>query len=199
MKITSIKTQVKKSGWYSIFVDDKYSFSLSEISLVDSKLAVNQEIDNSTITKLKKLSGEDKFYYRALHYLSIRGRSEWEMTQYLKRRQASDQEIDKILKRLRQLGLLDDLKFARSWVESRNLIRPRSNIRLRQELRQKRIEESIVDKILEELKVDDSQILERIVIQKRRQAKYKDNQKLMQYLARQGFRYDDIKSAVSKD
>ncbi|HUD05822.1 MAG TPA: RecX family transcriptional regulator [Candidatus Saccharimonadales bacterium] len=199
MKITSIKTQVKKAAWYSIFVDDKYSFSLSEISLVESKLAVGQEINSSTIGRLKELSGEDKAYNRSLHYLSIRARSEWEMAQYLKRKQVADQAVAKILRRLRRVDLLDDLKFARSWVETRNAIKPRSIVRLRQELRQKHIEESITDKVLADLKVDDGQVIEQIIIQKRRQSKYQDNQKLMQYLARQGFRYNDIKTAVMKD
>jgi SOS response regulatory protein OraA/RecX len=35
-----------------------------------------------------------------------------------------------------------------------------------------------------------------VIERKRRQTKYQDDTKLMQYLARQGFGYDDIKSAL---
>lgn len=121
------------------------------------------------------------------------------MTQYLTRRQVAEPMIVKILDRLKQLDLLNDIKFARSWVETRNAIRPRSNVRLRQELRQKRIDADAIDKTLADLEVNDSEIIKQIVAQKRRQAKYRDNQKLMQYLSRQGFRYDDIKTAVLED
>ena len=44
MKITSIKQQVKRADRYSIYVDDKYSFSLSEQELLSIKIKVGQEV-----------------------------------------------------------------------------------------------------------------------------------------------------------
>jgi hypothetical protein len=44
MKITAIKQQVKRQGRYSIFVDDKYAFSLSENALLDQKITIGLEI-----------------------------------------------------------------------------------------------------------------------------------------------------------
>ncbi len=44
MKITSIKQQVKRADAYSIFLDGKYSFSLSGSELLKSGLAPNQDV-----------------------------------------------------------------------------------------------------------------------------------------------------------
>lgn len=38
-----------------------------------------------------------------------------------------------------------------------------------------------------------------MITRKRRQIKYQDNDKLMQYLARQGYGYGDIKTALQTD
>ena len=46
MKITTIKQQVKNPERASIFVDGKYSFSLSLNELVAEKLKIGQEIDD---------------------------------------------------------------------------------------------------------------------------------------------------------
>jgi len=50
--------------------------------------------------------------------------------------------------------------------------------------------------VLEEDETDERQVLRELIERKRRQAKYQDNIKLMQYLSRQGFSYGDIKSAL---
>jgi SOS response regulatory protein OraA/RecX len=42
----------------------------------------------------------------------------------------------------------------------------------------------------------EEQALQELITKKRRQLRYQDSQKLMQYLARQGFGYEDIKSAL---
>ena len=53
--------------------------------------------------------------------------------------------------------------------------------------------------VLAEDKVDEFEVLKAEVEKKRRQPKYQDDLKLMQYLARQGYTYDDIKRALADD
>ena len=58
--------------------------------------------------------------------------------------------VEETLGRLNQVGLLDDLAFARYWVENRFQFRPRGLIALRQELRQKSVDEAIIEEVLPE-------------------------------------------------
>lgn len=198
MKITKITQQVKRTDRYSIFVDEKYAFSLSESALLESKLASGQELTREQVGEYKKLSADDKLYNQALRYAAMRPRSTWEMDQYLKRKNATSPLSQSILNKLSNIGLLSDEMFARAWVANRRLLKPISLRRLTQELRAKRVPDEIIEQVLQEDDTDELSTLRELVMRKRKQVKYQDNLKLMQYLARQGFSYDDIKQVLSE-
>lgn len=198
MKITAIKQQVKRADRYSIFIDGKYGFSLSDTALLDSKLAVNQAISEKQLKELKRLSGEDKLYNQTLRYVALRPRSRWEIEIYLERKKAPPPLVKKILNKLRNLGMLDDKKFANAFVSDRRLLRPTARRKLVQQLRQKHVEDEIIQAAVGNEAEDEQAALKAVIERKRRQAKYQDDLKLMQYLARQGFNYGDIKSALQE-
>jgi len=199
MKITSIKQQAKRVGRYSIFVDEKYAFSLSESALLESKLASGQELTRQQVREYQKLSSEDKLYNRALRYIAMRPRSRWEMEFYLQRKDASPPLIEQILNKLSDIGLIDDEKFAQAFVNDRRLLRPTSRRKMMLELRKKRVSSEAIEAALGSDTAPETTALKEVIERKLRQSKYRDDElKLMQYLARQGFRYDDIKTALAK-
>lgn len=197
MKITEIKAQVRRTGRFSVFVDGKYSFSLSESGLLEQKLFVGQELDAAEVKRLKQTSVDDKIYGNALHYVAMRQRSEWEIRNYLHRKQASPALADLLLNKLSKNGFINDVKFAQAWVENRRLLRPTSKRKLQQELRAKRVSDEAISQALTEHEIDERQALREVIAKKR--ARYPDNLKLMQYLARQGFGYDDIKAVLQDE
>jgi len=194
MKITAIKQQLKRRDRYSVFVDGVYVCSLSEGGLIESQLASGQELDDAEFVKLKKMAGVDKAYGSALRYVAMRPRSEWELQDYFSRKQVNEVAADQIIERLRGLDLLNDTTFARSWVESRRLLKPTSKRRLKLELQQKHVGEDIIRQVLEGDGTDERAQLQQLIAKKR--SRYPDEQKLVQYLARQGFSYDDIKAVL---
>lgn len=196
MKITAIKQQVKRTDRYSIFVDGKYGFSLSDTALLDSKLVNGQELTAAQIKRFKQVSEDDKLYNNALAYATLRPRSSWEMEQYLRRKKCSPALEKKTLDKLNAIGLIDDDSFARSWVANRRLLKPISKRKLLQELRAKRVPDDAVKRALDEDEADERAILTELITRKRKQTRYRDDQKLMQYLAGQGFNYGDIKAAL---
>lgn len=199
MKITGIKQQVKRADRYSVFVEGNYAFSLSESALLESKLASGQELSGQQVKEFKKLSAEDKLYNQTLSYVAMRPRSRWEIEFYLERKQASPTLAESILNKLNVIGLIDDEKLAKAYVNDRRLLRPASRRKMMAELRKKRIADDIIQKVLGSEEVSDSSALAEIVAIKRKQTKYQGNLKLMQYLARQGFNYDDIKAALKSE
>src|ERR1700689_4287561 len=100
MQITSIKSQVKRSGRYSIFVDGKYAFSLSDTALLASKLVTGQELTEAELGEYKQTSIDDKLYNNTLGYLALRPRTVWEVETYLQRKDASPALIKTILNKL---------------------------------------------------------------------------------------------------
>jgi regulatory protein len=200
VKITAIKQQVKRSDRYSVFVDEKYAFSLSESGLIESRLASGQELDTPRLAELKKAAGIDKAYGNALRYVAMRPHSEWELAMYFKRKAVDDDVAKLVSGRLRDVGLLDDLAFARAWVANRRLLKATSKRKLVAELKQKQVAESIISQVLAEDETDERQTLRDLVERKRQQARYRaEPLKLMQYLARQGYQYDDIKAVLGED
>ena len=199
MKITKIVQQEKQKDRYSVFVDGKYSFSLSEGALLDSGLARGQELEPAQVKDYKQLSADDKVYGQALRYAALRLRSAWEMEQYLRRKQASPLLCQQVLNKLSTIGLLNDEAFARAWVANRRLLRPTSTRKLQQELRAKHVSDELVGAILAEVGTGERATLRAVIAKKRHLPKFRsDPLKLMQYLARQGFNYDDIKTALNQ-
>jgi len=199
MKITAITQQEKLKSRYSIYVDGKYAFSLSDTALLDSKLVVGQELTKDEVGKFKELSKEDKLYGQILRYTALRLRSRWELEVYMQRKDIPLPLQQQLLNKLSNLGILDDYKFAESWVRNRRLLKSSSRRRLSLELRQKHIPDEIIQQVLAEDETDEQAMLRELIARKRKQVKYQDDTKLMQYLARQGFSYNDIKFVLNEE
>jgi regulatory protein len=198
VKITAIKQQVKRADRYSIYVDSKYSFSLGESELLNTGLKIGQEFTEAELVELKNKAVLDKAYDRALNLIMRRARSEWEMRDYLKRKEYDPDQIEATISRLRERGYIDDADFARRWVENRRLLKATSKRRLMQELRQKRVADDIIEEVLNADETDEREVLRQLIDRKRKQTKYQDDLKLTQYLVRQGFDYGIIKEAVNE-
>ena len=91
----------------------------------------------------------------AARFLETRSRSVAEVRRRLTTAGYRSDLIDGAITRLSELGMLDDEAFARLWVESRDRARPRGERALRDELRLKGIDRSIVDLVLDERRATD--------------------------------------------
>lgn len=199
----------------NVMVDGKYRFSLDVFQVADLGIRVNKDYTDEELTELETESQFGKLYARALEYCLMRPHSAKEVRDYLYRKtrtvklrsKKTGELYDKpgvstfittrVFDRLLEKGYIDDEKFARYWIENRNLTKGASSRKLTSELRSKGVEQMIISKFLSESdRSDDDEIMK--IINKKR-SRYPDEQKLIQYLARQGFGYDDIKTALSED
>lgn len=197
MQITNITEQQRRKGRYSIYVDGKYAFSFSADALLAERLVPGQEVSESQLKTYKKLSADDKAYGLALAYVARRMRSRWELEDYFRRKGYDSELAEQLLEKLARLGLVQDREFAEAWVRNRRALKPVSRRRLLQELRQKHVAAEVIDEVLAEDDTTDLQTLRELIARKRKQTRYQNTTALMQYLARQGFGYDDIKHALA--
>jgi regulatory protein len=197
VKITKIIPAVKTAGRYNVFVDDKYSFSLDETQLVKIGLKKGDEISEERLAELKGESDFGKNYIRAVDLVSRRLRSEREIRDYAWRKQWSKENIEKVVERLHERGYLNDEKFAESVVRSRANLRNYSNRKMELELMKKGINREIIAKVMADSEdFNEDQALKNLVAKKRKN--YDSQQKLIAYLARQGFSYDKIKAELAE-
>lgn len=200
MIITAIKAQVKRPERISIFVDGAYSFSLSQTQLFDEKLRVGLEIDKERLADLQRVSDFGKAYERVLNYIMIRPRSTREVQDYCRRKQIDPADCQRIINKLAKFGYINDKQFAKAWVESRRLTKAMSERALKMELKRKGITDAIISEVLTPESYSNDEALRKLIEKKQKLSRYKaDPQKLMQYLARQGFGYDDIKTAMAEN
>ena len=198
MKVTDIKQQVKNKSRYSIYLDGKFTFGLSELGLINSGIKVGQDINKKQLEEYKQEVDIDKLYNNALALITRRPRSEWEIESYLKRKTKDADIVGEILSRLIKSNFIDDEDFAKRWVESRRLLKQTSKRKLSIELKQKRVSENIINQVLADDETSEKEVLKELIEKKRTQTRYKDDIKLMQYLTRQGFNYGDIKDVLSE-
>lgn len=181
-----------------MYVDEKYSFSLNINQMLDQKLHVGLEVTEAQLEDLKRTSEFGKAYERALMYVMLRPRSRREVQDYGRRKKWTPEDTQAIIEKLVLKRYLDDRSFARSWVESRALGKKTSRRKLTMELKQKGVSDDIINGILEDSSFNEGDALQQLITKKRKLARYAgDDQKLMRYLAGQGFSFDDIKAALN--
>lgn len=221
-KITDISQATKNPNRVNVSVDGRYRFSLDVFQLVDLDIKVGNEYSDEDLNKFEAESQFGKLYARTLEYCLLRPHSAKEIKDYLWRKTRTVKKLkkptermkangtyeskvveiagvapeitDRVFERLVDKGYIDDKIFARYWLENRNQTKGSSRRKLANELRVKGVESGIIEEALQQTDRNDQIELQKIINKKR--SKYPDEQKFMQYLARQGFRYDDIKTAL---
>ena len=195
--ITALKLQRRKKNRVNVFIDDQYRLGVQRT--IASGLKVGQELSETDIEQLKNKDEEQRAYERSLRYLSRRPHSEKEIANKLSRNRIEIHVQDRVLKRLREASLVDDVEFARVWVENRQIFRPRSGRMLRSELRGKGVSKEAIETALEGF--DEAEAA--LTVARKACKRYGDlseeasNRRLRQFLARRGFSYELISSTLS--
>jgi len=208
MIITAITAQVRDNNRVNISVDGKYRFSLNIFQLGETGIRVGKEYEAAELEALEQESQFGKLYSRALEYCLMRPHSAKEVRDYLYRKTrptltktgeirpgVSSEITGRVFDRLVEKTYIDDSKFTRYWIDNRSLKKGVSQRKMIAELRSKGVNQSIIDEQLQSSDRTDSEEIQKIIAKKR--ARYPDDQKLIAYLARQGFSYDDIKGALA--
>jgi regulatory protein len=90
-----------------------------------------------------------------LRSTKIRPQTEAELRAKLRAREQPDDVIDDAIARATALGAIDDVAFAKAWVNDRALGRGYSALRVREELRRRAVAEPVIDTALEVLRTRD--------------------------------------------
>lgn len=199
MLITAIRQQIKNPERVSIHVDGNYSFSLSLDELLEQKIKNGDQLDESRITQLKKISQDGKLRARALEWILNRPRSVREFRDYLRRKKVEDELSANLVTQFLQKGYLNEERYAK-WLVELRATSGKSNRAISAELASKGIERELISEVLDSDVSDESERIKQVIAKKSKLARYQnDRQKFMQYLARQGFSYDLIKSTLEAD
>ena len=205
LKITDIKQGVKNENRVNVFVNSKYAFSLDISQVVDFHIKIGLEVTEAQLEEYKRASEFGKLYQRTLEWVLTRPHSTQETKDYLYRKtrtisQKTQSPVSNlteishdIIERLTMKGYLNDEKFAKYYVENRFVKKGISKKRLKLELMKKGVDRTIIDEVLSENSRNDEEEIKKIILKKR--ARY-DDEKLVNYLVRQGFDFELARNLV---
>jgi len=199
MRITAIEHQPQKRR-YQVWVDHVLVVGLSTDIFALAKLREGQEITLERVQALEEAEARHSAMAAAMRLLAYRPRSEKEMRQALDRRGVQPDLLAETMARLRELRLLDDGDFARSYVDQRDRTSPRSRRLLRAELRSRGVAAQAAGEPLAE--VDEADAAYRAAGKRARSLRelaFGDFQRrLGDFLLRRGFGYETSRETVRR-
>lgn len=136
--------------------------------------------------------------------LRQRPRSEHEVRIRLKQKGYEESVIEEVIADFRRVGELDDMKFARIWMESRMRMNPVGDVVLKYELREKGVSDPIIEATLAEKakEYDEYEVAFNMAKEKFERFKKLDKRKAMKriydFLVRRGFTYDNVRRVVEE-
>lgn len=210
MKITSVEPQKKNPHRFNIFLDGQFAFGADEDLVVDRRLITGKEISKEDFEQLLQGAEIGKLMERMYGLLGRRQRSEKEIRDYLRqlsfKRKLKDQGeisspiVQALIEKLKKKGLLNDLEFAKAWVDSRSKKKGLRAIKM--ELIKKGISREIIEEVLEVSEGSQEETAGKLLEKKMRVwknlPKMEFKQKAIQFLMRRGFNYETSKQVIEK-
>lgn len=198
-RITAIAVQKRNPQKINVHVNGSFSFSVNRV--VGAWLSVGQLISDQKMTELKKADDVESAFQSAAHYISYRNRSEVEVRQNLKTKNFNEPIINKVILKLKESGLVDDMDFARQWVELRSASKPRSRWLMENELKQKKINNEMIEQAMSNIP-DDLTLAIQAIQQKIHHFNFQEKdvfkKKVASYLLRKGFSYEIGRQAIEQ-
>ena len=136
--------------------------------------------------------------------LRSRPRSEYELRDRLRLKGYEDQVVETVIASLRLTGSVDDVKFAKFWVESRMHMNPVGDVILRHELKAKGVQDPIIESALEDKakNYDEHKLALDMAEERFRRLEKLDRRKaakrLYDFLLRRGFKYDTVRGIIEE-
>jgi regulatory protein len=198
LTITGLTPQKKDKERMNVYLDGEFAFGLSLMTAAN--LSIGQVLKPDEVEALKAADEVERAKASAYRYLSYRPRSIAELKRQLVNKGYKETTVDQVIDRLSELELIDDMAFARYWVEQRETFKPRGRRALRYELYQKGIDRQIVDMVVAE--VDETVSAKKAARKKaklwRELPEEQFYEKLGNYLKRRGFSYEIARSVTQE-
>lgn len=186
-KITRIEQQKRKKNRVNIYIDGEFFTGLYKDTVLNYHLYEGKEITKSEVSEIEEFERLTEAKEKAKNYLSYRQRSKKEIKDYLSNKGFEESVIKKVLSDFEEAKLVDDHKFAVSWIKDRNKRNPKGKFALKMELRYKGIDEAEIERLLKT--VDEKKNARRALQKAIKKYENKDEarKKIFGYLKRRGF------------
>ena len=197
MIVTKVEAVTKTR--YKVYLDDEFAFVLYKGELSRYGVTVGAEISENIYEKIHAEVILKRAKLRALHLLNTMGRTEAQLRQKLKQDGYTNDIVEEVVRYVKSFGYINDEEYARSFVLNRKDKKSKKELYI--QLTQKGISSEIIEDIFEEYYDSDTAKDAIMSIIKRKKydldtSDLKEKHKMMAYLTRKGFHYEDIRRVL---
>lgn len=197
--ITKIEQQKKNINRYSIYLDQEYSFSVSEDTLIKLGLKKGMEVDKEQLDSILKQEDNNACKSYGLKLLGYRARSEKEIRDKMFSKGYSKKSIEEAINYLKEFKYINDEEYTKQYIKDRMNGKKLGHKRIKYELYQKGINKIIIEDKINKLINDDEEYERALEIaHKKMNTSYRSDDKQSAYrkigafLQRKGFSIDTI-------
>ena len=197
MTVTKIEPLSKTR--YKVYLDGQFAFTLYKGELSRYHIAEESVIEDDIYDSLQQIITK-RAKLRAMHLLSDMGRTESQLRTKLKQGGYTEDAVEAAIRYVKSFGYINDMEYARSFIDSRK--DRKSKKELYAALLQKGVPAEIVEQVFEEAdygEKDSRQAIEALMRKRSynpETADVKEKQKMMGYLMRKGFSYQDVRNVL---
>ena len=197
MVVTRVEAVTKTK--YKVYVDGQFAFILYKGELSRFHIAEDQELSQESYEKIRTEVILKRAKLRAMHLLNDMWRTEARLREKLTRNEYPADIVEAAISYVKSFGYINDYEYARSFIESRKERKSRREIYM--QLVGKGVPRELIDEAFEESyeREDSTEAIRRLLEKKHYDPENttpEEKKKIMAYLVRKGFGYDDIRRTM---
>ena len=184
------------SNKYKIYFDNE-SLIVYEDVILKYNLLYKKDIDNDLLIEINKENYKSSIYDVSIKYISVGMRSKKELEEYLKKKKYDQKDIEETIKRLQSQDLLNDEKFAKSYINDKLYLTNYGLTKIKNDLLKLGVEEYIINAIVNNIDlqvINDklSKIIDKELKINSKLPTNKLNNKIINRCINLGYNYEDI-------
>lgn len=184
-----------------LYIDGEEAVKVDTETWLRSGFMPGDEISDEELHGLLEASAEHRAHEKALYLLEYRAHSKKELADKIARAEMDRSAAERAAERMEELGLVDDEQYARRLAEELFTRKRFGARRVRQELRQRGIDDAIVSQVMEKLTPVRDENADRIrdIVERKYPTAWQDEKarrRAIAALQRYGYGMEDIMSVL---
>jgi len=199
--ITSAVKHKNNPDMISIYIDNKYAFSIPNEEYLRLNLYERTELSEEEVKKIREEINIRAATQNGIRMLYSKDRTEYEMRQNLIRKGFDEDTAEGAVMQLKSMGYINDRLYAHKYISDRIKLKPKSKKALMYELQKKGIDREIIAEVLDEFEMDESIIAYRIARKKFNKYDISDpliQKRIFSFLAHRGFSNEIINDVIKQ-
>lgn len=193
--ITDIKQAKGKKARCHIYIDNNFVCTLNEFTIFKYKIKVGQEITQQELENIAFENEASEAFELAVDLISKTQKTRKQVYDYLKSKGYLPKLCENTVDKLASYHYINDEVYAKNYVNC--YLNKYGKKKMRFALQQRGIENSIIDKVLEDMQPQEDVVLGlAIKFMKNKEYTQQNFEKLYRHLASKGFDWDLINNAV---